>query len=543
MDRNEQDFRRDEAVDRDPAQREAQGQPESNAQQNAAGAQQNAETPQQTPGPQQGAAGPQQTPGAQQNAAGPQQGGRPYTPPQNPNFYGNPHYANPTPGGAPVPPYGQGANPNPNPAPNPNVWYSAPQKKAVHPNEAKHGRRGAKIFGAVVAVVMVAAIAVGAVALVRSRAPKAETTPDTSVAEIHESPTAASTGADGELTAKGVYEKVQKSSVGILVYASSAFSNEALAGQGSGVIVGEDSTGTYTYIVTCAHVISDGQTVKVQLYDETQYDATVVGYDSKTDIGVLSIRASGLTAMEFGDSDSLSVGETVYAIGNPGGVAFANSFTNGMVSAISRPVESDIGYERLCIQHTAAINPGNSGGALVNAYGQLVGINSSKIASTNYEGMGFAVPSVTVKDVFDDLVAHGYVTNRPKLGINYFPASSNQLYSMLVGANDLPDGTLVIQSITADSELNGTDAQPGDMIIRVNGEDLTSTDLLADLIEESNVGDTLRLTLCRVDAADNYAIHTFEVSVKLVEDRGDTASAEPTSQSYYNPFGAYGYGS
>lgn len=528
MERNEQDFR-PQADNGEVSSTDAQTQQNAGAPQEASHVQ-DASNAQGTPNAQntanaQGAA----------NAQNAQNAGQPYTPPQNPNYYANPHYTAPSSGGgAPVPPYGQ--------APNPNVWYSAPQKKPLDPNATKHKKRGARIFAIVLAVALSISIVICAVTLVRQNAPKAQTQPDSSAAQIHESPTAASTDADGALTAKGVYEKVYKSSVGVLVYASSAFSNEALAGQGSGVIVGEDSTGTYTYIVTCAHVISDGQTVKVQLYDETQYDATVVGYDSKTDIGVLSIRATGLDALEFGDSESLSVGETVYAIGNPGGVAFAGSFTDGMVSAISRPVDSDIGYERLCIQHTAAINPGNSGGALVNAYGQLVGINSSKIASTDYEGMGFAVPSVTVKDIFDELVAHGYVTNRPKLGINYFPASSNQLYSMLVGANDLPDGTLVIQSINSDSALSGTDVQPGDMIIRVNGEDLTSTDLLADLIEEASVGDTLQLTICRVDASDNYAIHTFEVSVKLVEDRGDAVSTEPTSQSYYNPFGAYGYG-
>ena len=162
-------------------------------------------------------------------------------------------------------------------------------------------------------------------------------------------------------------------------------------------------------------MIEDGKTVKVQMHDETQYDADIVGSDSRTDIGVLRIRANGFTAAQFGNSDSLSVGETVYAIGNPGGVAFAGSFTNGMVSAISRPVDSQIGYEMLCIQHTAAINPGNSGGALVNAYGQVIGINSSKIASTEYEGMGFAVPSVTVKEVFDEIVRNEVVQARQQL--------------------------------------------------------------------------------------------------------------------------------
>lgn len=426
------------------------------------------------------------------------------------------------------------------------VYYGAPQppKKQVDTQSSKHKKKGLKILFAVVAVCLVVAIVGSVIAFTKGGSTPQKADPDdVPSANIYESPTATSTGANGELTAKGVYDKVKESSVGILVYSSNAYSNSSAAGEGSGVIIGEDASGTYTYIVTCAHVISDGGTIKVQLYDETQYDATVVGYDSRTDIGVLRIRATGLTAAELGNSDSLSVGETVYAIGNPGGVAFAGSFTNGMISAISRPVDSEIGYEMLCIQHTAAINPGNSGGALVNAYGQVVGINSSKIASTEYEGMGFAVPSVTVKEVFDEIVKNGYVTNRPKLGINYFAASSNQMYSMIVGANSLPAGTLVIQSVTSDSSLVKTDVQQGDMIIKVNGEDLDSADTLPDLIEDSNVGDTLTLTICRVDTKNNYSLSQFEVTVELVEDRGTSTLAESTTESsYYNPFGAYGYG-
>ena len=470
------------------------------------------------------------------------------SPVEQPNVqqnYGYP-YGSGNPAGAPPqqPPYAQqngyyGANPN-------YVYYGAPQKpkKQIEKN-SKHKKNGLRIFFGAVAACLVLAVIGLSVALVKgNNVQKTTTSGDSASVNIAESPTASSTGTDGELTAKGVYEKVKESSVGVLVYSGNGFSNTSLAGEGSGVIVGEDTTGKYTYIVTCAHVISDGGTIKVQLYDETQYDATVVGYDSRTDIGVLRITATGLKAAELGDSDSLSVGETVYAIGNPGGVAFAGSFTNGIVSAISRPVDSEIGYEMLCIQHTAAINPGNSGGALVNAYGQVIGINSSKIASTDYEGMGFAVPSVTVKEVFDEIVANGYVTNRPKLGITYFPVSSNQMYSMIAGVNKLPAGTIIIQSISSDSPLADTDVQQGDMIIKANGKELESADTLPDLIENANVGDEMTLTIARVDMQNNYTLSQFDVKVTLVEDKGTTtATAEPTtSSSYYNPFGAYGYG-
>ena len=244
--------------------------------------------------------------------------------------------------------------------------------------------------------------------------------------------------------AVSVYEKVSPSCVGIILYSTgnslfssnNSSSTSNIAGQGSGIIMGENSDSTRTYIITCAHVISSagssGYKVVVQDYTGEQYDATVVGFDSKTDLGVLSIAKTGLKAAEFGDSSQIKIGETVYAIGNPGGTEFFGSFTKGMVSAIDRSVSSEIGYDMKCIQHDAAINPGNSGGALINASGQIIGINSSKIASTEYEGMGFAIPISSAQDIINDIIANGYVTNRPKLGIKYSAASNYQQYAMVV---------------------------------------------------------------------------------------------------------------
>lgn len=281
----------------------------------------------------------------------------------------------------------------------------------------------------------------------------------------------------------------------------------------------------------------NGITVRVQLNNEKQYDAQIVGFDAKTDIGVLRIQASGLPKATFGDSESLKVGQKVYAIGNPGGVAFFGSLTDGIVSAIGRPVSSSIGYELSCIQHNAAINPGNSGGALVNAYGQVIGINSSKIANESYEGMGFAVPSKTVKTVFEELVKNGYVTNRAKLGIKYSGVSASQMYSMLVQMKGLPAGSLIIQSIDADSNLTQTEVKQGDLIIGVNGQKLDTAKILPDLIDKASVGDKLKLTICRIDA--NYNTSEYEVEVTLVEDKGTSVPAESTTEQggFYNPFG------
>ena len=335
-----------------------------------------------------------------------------------------------------------------------------------------------------------------------------------------------------------MYRKVKNSSVGILVYSGSS-----LASEGSGVIFTEDTDGKYTYIITCAHVISDsGVSIMVQLADEKEYKAQLVGYDTVTDIGVLRIEATGLQKAEIGDSSVLSVGETVYAIGNPGGVEFANSFTNGMVSAIDRPVSSSkTGYTMECIQHTAAINPGNSGGALVNEYGQLIGINSMKIVSDEYEGMGFAVPSSVFVKVVNEIIANGYVTNRPKLGITYIPASSQQTYAMYAAIKGLPAGTIIIYSISDDSSFKDTKAQKGDMIIAVNGKSLDSTSTLSEIVEKSNVGDKLTLTLVRLNVQDNYSAEQFDVTVTLVENRGDTyASGEEDTTAQNDFFGGSG---
>lgn len=340
-----------------------------------------------------------------------------------------------------------------------------------------------------------------------------------------------------ELSATEIYDKVQASNVGIVVYSKSTSS---ASGEGSGIVMGEDKSGKYTYIITCAHVI-DGKDIEavVQLHDGTQYNAEIVGYDVRTDIGVLKINATGLKAAEFGDSTKLKVGETVYALGNPGGMEFFGSFTTGMISAISRPVGSQIGYSMECIQHTAAISPGNSGGALINSQGQVIGINSLKITDVDYELIGFAIPITSAKPIIDDLIAYGRVPNRPKLGISYYSNSSNQQYSMIVQIKGLPAGSLIIADIAKDSSLANTKAQVGDLIIGVNGKELTTPDILSETIDKAKVGDTITLRLCRISS--NYQMKEFDVKAKLVEDKGSTITVEANNNSSkedlpFNPF-------
>lgn len=318
-----------------------------------------------------------------------------------------------------------------------------------------------------------------------------------------------------------VAEKVRPSVVGVLAYMQGE-----LAGEGSGVLMSESEDGEYTYVVTCAHVINEpGCEFAILLLDGTSYEAEIVALDERTDIGVLKVKASGLPLAEFGDSSSLKVGEPIYAIGNPGGSEYFGSITNGIVAAIDRSISAT--YTMTCIQHNAAINPGNSGGALVNTAGQVIGINSSKIAKTDYEGMGFAVPSAIFTSVVDSLIRYGYVPNRPELGIKYAAVSDYQLYSIIVSIKGLPKGSIVIAEIPEGSALAGTDAQVGDLIIAVNGKKMDSSDVLLDLIDTGAVGDTLTLTLCRINDR-NYETSTFDVTVTLVENKG---SATTTTQA------------
>ena len=352
----------------------------------------------------------------------------------------------------------------------------------------------------------------------------------------------------GAMTPTQIYDAVKDSNVGILVY----YQNQQ-AGEGSGVIVGEKAG--YTYIITCAHVISDkGVNVQVKFNDSTELDADIVGIDSKTDIGVVRVKKTGFKAATFGDSDSLKVGTAVYAIGNPGGTEFFGSFTNGIISSLDRPIATSTNgfYDLPCIQHTAAINPGNSGGALVNEFGQVIGINSSKIADTDYEGMGFAVPSEKVLEIYNQIIEHGYVTNRPMLGIQYYAVSNDSTYSAIAWKNNLPYGSIVIASIATNSSLNESNIKVGDIITGVNGKKLDDTAILLEAIENAKVGDKLKLTVVRLNNSGAVAT-TFDAEITLVEDKGNTVYNEtvteqqqqqqPSVEDYFEqfPFNPFGY--
>lgn len=308
------------------------------------------------------------------------------------------------------------------------------------------------------------------------------------------------------LSAKEIAKKVKPSVVGIVTYTLED-GEISVIGQGSGIVMSEDG-----YIITNSHVVGNSRDYKVRVvtYEEEEYDAVVIGYDTKTDLAAIKVEAMNLSPAEFGDSDALEVGDTVVAIGNPGGLTFAGSVTQGIVSALDRVVVNVSSAIKL-IQVDAAINPGNSGGALVNEYGKVIGINSAKLVSTSYEGMGFSIPIKQAKKVIDDLLKNGMVTNRVRIGISC--TTVERLAASLYG---IPQGLQIVE-IPADSALIGTPVQLNDIITHVDGNKVNDLAELYDQLDQHAVGDQVTLTLYRVGEGET-GDETFQVKITLLAD-------------------------
>lgn len=258
------------------------------------------------------------------------------------------------------------------------------------------------------------------------------------------------------------------------------------ASEGSGIIMSEDG-----YIITNAHVVEGATSLKVMTSDGETYEAQLIGSDTVTDLAVVKIDATGLTAAEFGSSKDLRVADKVMAIGNPGGHELSSSVTIGYVSALNRAIANNTtGYTMEYIQTDAAINPGNSGGALINEYGQVVGINSAKISATGYEGLGFAIPIDTAQPIISDLIQYGYVKDRAVLGI------SGQFVDSMTGRfYGLPQGEYVAQLNSSEAQASGL--QVGDVITAIDGQQLDSESTLRSAILSKKPGDTVTLQVYR----------------------------------------------
>jgi serine protease Do len=337
-------------------------------------------------------------------------------------------------------------------------------------------------------------------------------------------------GTNAELSTEDIVDKALPSVVGIeseFTFESSnngyyygfgfGFNNapttQSGTATGTGVIITDDG-----YIVTNAHVIYDTEynagladSISVLTNDGENYDAEVIGYDTDCDIAVLKINASDLTAAEFGDSDDLRLGESVIAIGNPLGFDLMDTVTAGIVSGLNRNITINDKPMTL-LQTDAAINSGNSGGPLINKYGQVIGINSSKMSSTygtaSIEGIGFAIPSNEVSRIVEDIMEHGYVTGKPQLGISCQDVTENiaEMYNLPVG--------VYVTSVNEGSAAEKAGLRNGDVITAVDGNEVKSAAELTAQKNQHEAGDTITITYVR--GGD-----TFDTELTLDENTND----------------------
>ena len=265
--------------------------------------------------------------------------------------------------------------------------------------------------------------------------------------------------------------------------------NQVESGAGSGVIISSDG-----YILTCAHVVDGASTITVTIGDK-DYTATLVGEDTTSDIAVIKIDADGLTPATVGNSDSLKVGQSVMAVGNPLG-ELGGTVTGGMISALNRSVtiqgSSSVNTMSL-IQMDASVSPGHSGGGLFNMNGELVGIVNAKSSSSDAEGLGFAIPINDAIKVAQELLENGYVTGRPYLGITYLAVTDAQTAAQL-GVNAY--GVYVVEVVKG-GPAEKAGLQAGDRIVSVDGTEIASKDDLGTLMQKHAAGDTLSITIAR----------------------------------------------
>ena len=342
------------------------------------------------------------------------------------------------------------------------------------------------------------------------------------------------------MAGEDIYKKVNPSVVSVISTTSEG------TGSGSGVIMSKDG-----YIITNNHVVDGAQSVSVQLSDGTSLDAEIIGTDEQTDLAVIKVTpTSDLTAAEFGDSDELEPGEYAYAIGSPGGVQFANTITGGRISAINRDLTVNDRVMTL-IQTDASINNGNSGGALINKYGQVVGITSAKLSgnafgSATVEGMGFAIPINTAKDIVDELIQNGYVSGRPSIGIT----------GQNVESADGKVSGVQVYSIDSRAKAASEGLQVGDVITAVDGTPTPDMDKVNELKQDKKAGDKLTLSVYRISTGK-----TLNITITLTDSHdleGDDPNAQTqqrqSSQSdnsqqndgygsyrFSSPFGSFGW--
>ena len=318
---------------------------------------------------------------------------------------------------------------------------------------------------------------------------------------------------NGRYTVEGIAVAVRPSIVEIYTYADKM--NVSALGSGSGIIMSEDG-----YIVTNTHVLEGAASYLVYLSDGNSYSASLVGRDAKTDIAVLKVDKSDLTPAVLGDSDEVELGEEVVAIGNPAGLS--GTLTNGIVSGLNRKIRTEsTGYQMTCIQTNAAISPGNSGGALVNMYGQVIGITSSKYVSSSYEGLGFAITINEAIPIIEELISQGHIGGRFRIGISFYGVKTPYTQAMFAEEYnmELPDDFdgIWIGEIDESCDIAKSKLKKGDFIVSVDGKAVTDYDTLFAAIGNKKAGDTLQAKCVRIEKTTGKQTE-FTITFALMED-------------------------
>ena len=370
-----------------------------------------------------------------------------------------------------------------------------PQAEASKPPKKRRKHSGGRIARSAVALVLAAAMGFAG-GFVGARVGNAGNKVVIQQVERTDSSAASGTAVSSSgMTTSQVSEMVSPSVVVItteqVVYSQWSWygQNQVESGAGSGVIISSDG-----YILTCAHVVSGASQITVTIGD-TDYTATVVGEDDTSDVAVLKIDATGLTPATVGDSDSLSVGDSVLAVGNPLG-ELGGTVTSGIVSALNRSVTiqgSSSTNTMSLIQMDASVSPGNSGGGLFNMNGELIGLVNAKSSSSDAEGLGFAIPINDAIQVAQDLLENGYVSGRPYMGITYIAVTDAQTAAQL---NVNAYGVYVVDVVQG-GPADKAGLKAGDRIVSIDGTEIAQKDDLGTLMQQHTAGDTLSITVAR----------------------------------------------
>ena len=395
-----------------------------------------------------------------------------------------------------------------------------PQAAASKPPKKRRKRSGGRIVRSAAALVLAAAMGFAG-GFVGARVGNAGNKVVIQQVERTDSSAASGTAvASGGMTTSQVSEMVSPSVVVItteqVVYSQWSWygQNQVESGAGSGVIISSDG-----YILTCAHVVSGASQITVTIGD-TDYTATVVGEDDTSDVAVLKIDATGLTPATVGDSDSLSVGDSVLAVGNPLG-ELGGTVTSGIVSALNRSVTiqgTSSTNTMSLIQMDASVSPGNSGGGLFNMNGELIGLVNAKSSSSDAEGLGFAIPINDAIKVAQDLLENGYVSGRPYMGITYLAVTDAQTAAQL---NVNAYGVYVVDVVQG-GPADKAGLKTGDRIVSIDGTEIAQKDDLGTLIQQHAAGDTLSITVAREGQMQT-------VSLTLGEKNAQTQQAQKNS--------------